>query len=362
MTKNIRVRLRTLPDRSYLVTVREGIVRDLPGLIASRWKRKSVFIITDSNVKRLYGNAMLRSLTGHGVEAWLLDFPPGERSKNAGVVFSLHSALLLQGIRRDSLIVALGGGVVGDVAGYVAATVLRGVRYIQVPTTLLAQVDSSIGGKVGVDHPVGKNLIGAFHQPSAVYIDPRVLSTLPAAEFRNGLAEMVKIGAALDRKFFAMLERSAGRVSRRRPRVMLPLISHAVRLKQSVVEKDEFESDLRKTLNLGHTIGHAVEAAENYSIRHGAAVSIGLAAEACIAAGMGLLKEEEMGRLVRLLRSLGLPTKFPPLRNPAKFLEALSADKKSVGASPRFVLLKSIGTSIIGVDVPSPFLLELIGR
>ena len=212
MRHSISVKLNRTTDRSYTITVERGLLSSVPALLFRMFGRTGYYIITDSTVARIYGRALLRACADCDLNTLLLDFPAGEPSKNADVAGALQTRLLQHGIRRESVVVALGGGVVGDVAGFVAATVLRGVRYIQVPTTLLAQVDSSVGGKVGIDHPSGKNLIGAFHQPSAVFIDPDVLRTLPKAEFRNGLAEMVKIAAALDKEYFAKLERAAGRI------------------------------------------------------------------------------------------------------------------------------------------------------
>jgi 3-dehydroquinate synthase len=227
---------------------------------------------------------------------------------------------------------------------------------------LLAQVDSSVGGKVGIDHPLGKNLIGAFHRPAAVFIDPSMLRTLPTAEFKNGLAEIVKIAAALDRKLFEKLERNSSRITREGGRLLSTLIAESVCLKVAVVEKDEFESGIRKILNLGHTIGHAIEAAEDYGCKHGETVAIGLAAESKIAVEMGLLTAGNYSRLLNLLRSLRLPTKLPRIKSASRFLAALAADKKSEGSTTGFVLLKGIGHSVIGIDVPTPFIVELMRR
>jgi 3-dehydroquinate synthase len=260
--------------------------------------------------------------------------------------------MLLHNVRRDSMLLALGGGVVGDVAGFVAATVLRGISYIQVPTTLLAQVDSSVGGKVGVDHPVGKNLIGAFHQPAAVYIDPHVLGTLPSGEFRNGLAEVVKIAAALDATFFRHLEKKRNRIARRHLETLTEIIALSVGLKAAVVQEDEFESGLRKTLNVGHSIGHAIEASTHFKVKHGAAVAMGMAAESRMAAEMGLLSRRDLHRVLGLMRALSLPTEVPRIKNKAGFLAALSADKKADARGVKFVLLTGIGRSAIGVQVP----------
>jgi len=355
----IILRLNAAPSRSYPIRIEPGLFAELPRIIERGWGDREVFIITDSTVRTLYGKLLVQAISEKHMKAHLIAFPPGEKSKNAKVILSLQTRLLQNGIRRDSLIVALGGGVVGDVAGFVAATVLRGVDYLQVPTTLLAQVDSCVGGKVGIDHPLGKNLIGAFHQPVGVYIDPQILRTLPVTEFRNGLAEMVKVAAALDGKLFRDIERNSARITKENVRLLSGLIAQSVSLKAAVVAKDEFDSDVRKTLNLGHTLGHAIEAASNYTITHGAAVAIGLAAESKIAMRMGLLKERDYRRLIKVLRALKLRTTFPRIRNISKFFTALAADKKSEGGTGKFVLLKSIGHTVIGADVPTPFISEL---
>ena len=360
MNQNIPVRLGALSDRSYRITVAPGVLDDVPAILHRRYAGRNIFLITDETVAKLYGRRMLSAFHAAGANAALLDIPPGEQSKSAAKVYALHSQLLGQRIKRDSVIIALGGGVVGDLAGFVAATILRGVTCIQIPTTLLAQVDSSVGGKVGIDHPLGKNLIGAFHQPAAVYIDPTVLRTLPVAEFRNGLAEMVKIAAALDTKLFADLERIGSRLRRTSTTILTRLIARSVGLKASVVRRDEFESGLRKTLNLGHTIGHAIEAASAYRIKHGAAVAMGMAAEARIASELGILAEADYSRLIGLLSTLGLPVRVPRLPQPEKLLPALDADKKGGSRGARFVLLKKIGQSVIDVDVPTPFIREVL--
>lgn len=360
MKRTVHVAVGTLAERSYDVVIQPGLLKSLPELIARNVGGRRVFVITDWNVQRLYTRRFFRRLNAAGVNACLLDVPAGEHSKNAKITLALQTQLLRLGIRRDSLVIAVGGGVVGDLAGFVAATVLRGVSYIQVPTTLLAQVDSSVGGKVGINHPFGKNLVGAFHQPFGVYIDPEVLRTLPVAEFRNGLAEVVKIAAALDRKLFDWLERSSKRIRKENVALIADMIAHAVALKAAVIEKDEFESGLRKALNAGHTIGHALEAASNYTIDHGAAVAMGLAAESRIALNMGALSQKEYARLMKLLQDLGLPTKSPRIKSRAKFFEALSLDKKSENATTKFSLLKGIGHAIIGVEVPTPFIKEII--
>jgi 3-dehydroquinate synthase len=274
----------------------------------------------------------------------------------------LQSKLLDERVNRDSLVVALGGGVIGDLAGFVAATVLRGIQYVQVPTTLLAQVDSSVGGKVGVDHRLGKNMIGAFHQPSAVFIDPVLLRTLPDVEYRNGIAEIVKIAAGLDRSFFSFLERNVSLINVRDVRVVSILIARAVGLKAAVVARDEFEQGLRKVLNLGHTIGHALEAATGYSMKHGLGVSMGVATEAKLAVRLGMMKEQECVRLTTLLSNLGLPVRIPRGVNAKKFATALAHDKKSDSLGTTFVLPTRIGKCVIGARVPRSVLRDVMGN
>lgn len=358
----IPVHLSHTHDRSYEVIVSAGILSRLPGMIARRWPERKFFVIADSRVGKLYGRDFQHGLTAAGVDSSVLLFKQGEQSKNAGTAYHLQTQLLRSGVKRDSLVIALGGGVTGDLAGYVAATVLRGIGFIQVPTTLLAQVDSSVGGKVGIDHPVGKNLIGAFHQPRAVFIDPTVLATLPEEEFRNGLAEIAKIAIALDAAFFRRIERIAPRLRKKDIRQLSWLIARAVGLKAAVVEKDEREAGLRKVLNLGHTIGHAVEASSGYTVKHGEAVAIGMVAESEMAVRLGLMPERDRARLMKTLRALKLPTNMPRIQKPGHFLEALAADKKSRAGGLQFVLPSQIGSSALNVSVPGEFIKELVRR
>ncbi len=338
------------------------MLNDVPRLLKPAWQGKSIFVISDSRVSSIYGAGLIRGFKREGMEAKLFEIPAGEASKREGVVHALYDKLLAGGVRRDSLIVALGGGVVGDIAGFVAATILRGICYVQVPTSLLAQVDSSVGGKVGIDHRTGKNLIGAFHQPSAVYADPRVLGTLPDIEFRNGLAEVVKIAAALDASLFDRIERDAATILQKSPGVLARIVSEAAGLKASVVENDEFEAGLRKSLNVGHTIGHALEAVSGYTMKHGMAVAAGTVLESQIAVEMGVLDRASFDRLIHLFGSLRLPTTSPKVGKQKKFFSALSLDKKSEGTRPRFVLLNAIGSCVVGVDVPVDLIRRVISR
>jgi 3-dehydroquinate synthase len=349
---HIRVDLREERDRSYSIDIRPGLLVGLPRVLGEIAGASRIFVITDSTVARLYGRTLMKRLAGAGMDAVMLEVPPGEQTKNSKTLLALQTRLLSEGVSRTSLVVALGGGVIGDLAGFVAATVLRGIRFVQVPTTLLAQVDSSVGGKVGIDHPAGKNLLGAFHQPVAVYIDPLALRTLPAAEFRNGMAEVVKIAASLDAQFFGRLERQAPHLTRTSTRELTEIISAAVGLKAAVVSKDETEAGLRKILNLGHTLGHAYEAASEFTLKHGYAVSVGMAAEARLAEMLGILGPKDHRRLIGLLSALSLPTRSPKVRRRDIFETALALDKKGVDGDPRFVLLRAIGSAAIGVRIP----------
>ncbi|HEX7574283.1 MAG TPA: 3-dehydroquinate synthase [Bacteroidota bacterium] len=357
----IRVRLEALRDRSYTVEIRPGILAEVPLLLSRSEGKTRMFVITDSNVIRHYGSEFNSRLAAAGCEVTLLEVPAGERSKSSRTVNALYTRLFREGIRRDSLVIALGGGVIGDLAGYLAATVLRGVRLVQIPTTLLAQVDSSVGGKVGIDHPAGKNLIGAFHQPSVVYIDPEALLTLPADEFRNGIAEVAKIAAAMDAPFFANIERNASRIRRENTALNAKIVETAVALKASVVEKDERETGLRRVLNLGHTIGHALESSGGFALKHGQAVAIGMAAEAHISRELGLLAPPDCLRLTGLLEALGLPVDPPRGINDRAFMSAIALDKKSDTTGTRFVLLRRIGECDPGVPVPADLIRKTMG-
>ncbi len=360
MEHSVVVRLLRGRPRPYTIRIAAGLLDALPERIAAEYPGRNTWVITDGTVARLHGRRLLRNLVLAGVDAALVEIPPGEEAKSAAVAAAVHTQLLTHGVDRASVIIACGGGVVGDLAGFIAATLLRGIDWIQVPTTLLAQVDSSVGGKVGVNHPLGKNLIGAFHQPSAVFVDPAVLASLPPAELRNGFAEIIKIAAAIDPVLFRRLERRSSPWSCNIEE-MVPLIARAVGLKAAVVARDEREASLRKVLNLGHTIGHAIEAASAYRIRHGEAVAIGLAAEGRIAHHMGLLAARDLERLTRVLRSAALPTRLPRRVSNARIARALLLDKKSEGGRPRFVLLRRIGETVLGADVPPDVLRAVLG-
>ncbi len=336
MGRDLRIRVKG--KNSYTVVFARGvseIARDIKRLADSS------FVITDKNVGSHYG----RHFSGFP----LVIVPPGESSKSRRMKERIEDRLLSLKISRESLIIALGGGMVGDLAGFVAATILRGVPYVQVPTSLLAQVDSSIGGKVGVDHPLGKNLIGAFHQPSKVYVCLKTLGTLPEREFRSGLAEVIKYAAILDARLFTILERSSGEILARKTGVLGRVVRRCLELKREIVEKDERETGLRRILNFGHTIGHAVELRSGYRLLHGEAVAIGMAAESRISASCGMLRAVDSFRVEKLLTLYGLPTEMN--KNVGEILRATSRDKKAIGGTVRYTLLKGIGRGVPGVPL-----------
>jgi 3-dehydroquinate synthase len=303
-----------------------------------------VALVTSPTVASLYGQKVMDSLRSSGFEVHVLEMPDGEQHKNLGTVNSLYDAMLDLGVERSDTVVALGGGVVGDTAGFVAATYMRGLSLVQVPTTLLAQVDASIGGKVAVDHPRAKNIIGAFHQPKMVISDPHALETLPPEEFRCGLAEVVKAGMIRSPRLFAHLERTGAEP-------LAAIVAQAIGVKVEVVVADPYEHDLRAVLNFGHTIGHGIEAVSNYALRHGDAVSVGMVAATRIASDMGLCPHSLADRLGRLLRSFGLPVAMPGL-SPDAVWQAMAADKKRRDGRLRFVLPRAIGDVVITDQVP----------
>ncbi|MBI3766041.1 MAG: 3-dehydroquinate synthase [Ignavibacteriales bacterium] len=279
----------------------------------------------------------------------LLTVPAGERSKSRRSKELLENNLLALGANRDSLIVALGGGMVGDLAGFVAATLLRGIPYIQIPTTLLAQVDSSIGGKVAIDHPLGKNLIGAFYQPQKVYIDIGALKTLPDREFSNGLAEVIKYAAILDSELFDELEQKQSKILSRDEKSLLNIIKRCCELKKSVVEEDEKETDYRRILNFGHTIGHAIERLSKYRIPHGQAVAIGMVAESTMSSHLGILPARHAERITSLLKMYNLPTEIPSTIKLEAIMRATLQDKKVHRGMTHYTLLERIGRARVGV-------------
>ncbi len=326
----------TLVPDSYEIIIGIGL-REAIDEIRSRFSGTKVFVVTDSNVMKYYGSLFQK-------KQWITTvIRAGERSKCRRSKEIIEDQLLSNNAARDSIIVALGGGMIGDLAGFTAATFMRGIPYIHIPTTLLSQVDSSIGGKVAINHPLGKNLIGAFHHPAKVYIDINTLQTLPDREFQQGIAEVIKYAAILDGRLFNYLEDHYNQVISREEKALLYIIHRCIKLKKYVVEKDERESNFRRVLNFGHTIGHALELYLHYKLSHGQAVAIGMAVEARLSHKCGLLDNKDLERLKGLISLYHLPTAIPPEIDIARLLALTSLDKKSYRNSIRYTLLEAIG-------------------
>jgi 3-dehydroquinate synthase len=341
-----------LGSRSYRIEIGTGNLAEL-GSKVSQWCRLShAAVITDANVEKPHATAAAESLASAGATVDILTVPPGESSKSIDSADTLWNQLLGAGADRKTVVVAVGGGVVGDLAGFVAATFARGVPLVQVPTTLLAQVDSSVGGKVGVNLAKAKNMVGAFWQPAGVLIDTGVLATLPEREFRSGLAEVVKYGVILDAEFFAYLEAHAAELAARDPAVLEHVITRSCRLKADVVEGDEREeSGLRAVLNYGHTYCHALESVTGYgTYLHGEAVSIGMLCASRLAEQLGRVDRPFTQRQRNLLEKLGLPVDFPAVDADA-ILAAMSHDKKVEHGRLRFVLPSRMGNVELVADV-----------
>jgi 3-dehydroquinate synthase len=343
-----------LGARSYSVVVEAGALAKLGDHLRPLGLGSRAALVSDPSIRKLYGEMAAESLRTAGLVVSEIDVPEGEAAKSLAVAERCWEALLAAGLDRSSTVLALGGGGVGDVAGFVAATYMRGMNLVQVPTTVLAQVDASIGGKTAIDHPRAKNLIGAFHQPRLVVVDPSVARTLSEREFRSGLAEVVKHGVVLDRAHFEDVEKNVPAVLARDLGVLERLITDSCRLKVSVIERDPDEkSELRFALNYGHTIGHALEAATGYARwRHGEAVALGIVAEARLARRLGVASDETVTRQERLLSSLGLPTRLPSLDSDA-VLTAIGRDKKARNGRIPFVLAPTVGTFRLVYDVPA---------
>lgn len=333
--------------RTYDVRIAQGVSRHLDDVLDAADLPSRRFVISSPHVWRLHGESILEGLTAE--EPILL--PDGERFKNLQTVARAYEALLRVEADRACAIVAVGGGVIGDMAGFVAATYLRGVPVAHVPTTLLAQVDSSIGGKVGVNHAIGKNLIGAFHAPTAVAIDPAVLATLARREFRAGLYEVVKYGVIADAALFETLERDLDKLFGRNAAVLVPVIAASCRIKAAIVEADEREHHVRRLLNFGHTVGHALEAVTKYRrFRHGEAVAYGMLAAATLGVTRGATPQEVRDRLQQLIVQMGpLPSVADLTTDQA--LDTMRHDKKIVSGRLKFVIARSIGTAEVIDDV-----------
>ena len=351
--RKVRVRL---GSNSYEIQIGSGLLAQTGQQLKGIGFGDKLVIVTDPTVKSLYGNILKQSLTSEGFKVAILQVPEGEEQKSLETAGRLYDELSKFYAERTTPILALGGGVIGDVAGFVAATYLRGVPLIQIPTTLLAQVDSSIGGKVAVNYGRLKNKIGAFYQPRLVISDINILKTLTSGELSDGLAEAIKYGVIWDEDFFAYFERNIDQVKSLDGRALEAVVFRSAKIKAEVVEKDERDLGLRNILNYGHTIGHAIESVSDFKVQHGEAVAIGMLVEARISNKLGILDKNEVIRLRSLIARANLPTEIQNLEV-EKIIQAMKHDKKILKGKIRFILPKSIGNVFI-TDEVSPSLVE----
>jgi 3-dehydroquinate synthase len=340
-TQNVRVEL---ADRSYDIQIGTGNLDQVGPMVTERIQASHAVAITDENVRQPHADKVAESLADVDIDVDLVVVAPGEQTKSIDMANSLWQGMLEMGANRTSIIVAIGGGVIGDLAGFVAATFARGLRFFQVPTTLLAQVDSSVGGKVGINLPAAKNMVGSFLQPRGVLIDTETLQTLPQREYRAGLGEVVKYGVILDAVLFEYLEAHVEGLLNLEPEVIRHVVARCCRLKAEVVNQDELElSGLRAILNYGHTFAHAYEALTGYGeLLHGEAVAIGMMTASRLAERLGRIDGELTARQQSLLEKLGLPV-APPELDPEKILETMMHDKKVAHGRLRFVLPDRLG-------------------
>ncbi len=337
-----------LGPAAHDVYIGPGLLQQLGSLaLASGIKTGRAALVTDANVAKLYARAASDAIESAGFQVTLLEIPAGEDSKSLETLGEIYDRLTAAQLDRSSAVFALGGGVVGDVAGFAAATYLRGLPLVQVPTTLVAQVDSALGGKTAINHRAAKNLIGAFYQPRLIVVDIAMLSSLPKREFREGLGEVIKYGAIMDAPFVAWLEQSMAAILTREPAAITTMVERSLHHKAFVVANDEREGGLRKILNFGHTLGHALEASAGYgSYLHGEAVAIGMVAAARLSECYAGLSSDDAVRLATLIDAAGLPTQMPEGWRDESFLRALRLDKKRTEDAIEFVLLDRLGHAL----------------
>jgi 3-dehydroquinate synthase len=356
--KKVRVHL----DRnSYDIQIGAGLLGKVHAILREIGFNDKLVIITDNKVKALYGNKLKQDMNANGFKADILDIPEGEEQKSLETAGRLYYELTNLYAERNTPVLALGGGVIGDLAGFVAATFMRGVPLVQIPTTLLSQGDSSIGGKVAVNHGQLKNKIGTFYHPKLTITDINILRTLSAREISNGLAEIIKNGAILDDDFFSYIENNIEKIRNLDEQVIVQLVTRSAEIKAGIVEKDELDLGLRNVLNNGHTIGHAIEAVSGLRVWHGEAVAIGMIVEAKIANKIGMLEKSEVDRLKDLITKAGLPTELPDYKI-EDMMQAIKHDKKVLQGKLRFALLKSIGEVYLTDEVDSSLVEKVLAE
>ena len=332
--------------KKYKISIGRNLLRKLPQLL-KKFQYSKYVIVTDTRVRRLYGETIRSELKKAGIGCELISFAAGEESKKLKTVETLLNKMLALGCDRRTCIIALGGGVTGDIAGFLASVYMRGIDFIELPTTLLAMADSSIGGKTGVNTISGKNLIGTFHQPIAVIIDIETLNTLPDDEFKNGYAEIIKMAAIRNKSFFKFLEKRNGKILARDMKKLKKLITTSVRIKADIVSRDTKEAGLRMILNYGHTYGHAIEKALKYRMHHGYAVAIGMCIINQMAVKQKLMKKKHADRIENLLKKTGLPTTMPAKLNKNILNQLIKSDKKRENSVQNIVIVPKLGTAAI---------------
>ncbi len=348
-----------LGERAYPIHIGGGLLTQ-PGLILPHLKSSQAVVVTNTTVGPLYLERVHGLLSQNGIKVLPIVLPDGEAYKNSASLQQIYDALLSHRMERKATLIALGGGVIGDLTGFAAATYLRGVPFVQIPTTLLAQVDSSVGGKTGINHPLGKNMIGAFYQPQVVLGDTDTLNTLPDRELSAGLAEIIKYGLIRDLPFLSWLETNMDKLLARDPAALAYAIHRSCLNKAEVVAADEHESGNRALLNLGHTFGHAIENGMGYGVwLHGEAVGTGMIMAAELSQRLGWLSAADVARAKTLILKARLPAVAPDLGFD-KYLDLMGLDKKVEGGKIRFVLLKALGDAVVSADVPQALLKETI--
>lgn len=353
----------SLKERSYEIFIGTECIEGVSSYVKELSPSGTVTIVTNTTVFGLYGEKLQDALRAQDLKVHTVVIPDGEQYKDYFWAYHILTEMLQAGLDRGSSLVALGGGVVGDIGAFCASLYMRGIALVQVPTTLLSQVDSSVGGKTGVNHPLGKNMIGTFYQPKLVWIDVSTLKTLPRREFLAGVAEVLKYGVILDREFFEFLEGSRKDILNLEPEVLQKVVKRCCELKAEVVSRDETETGLRAILNYGHTIGHAIETLTNYRLYlHGEAVAIGMVAEAMISESLGFLSSTERERIAKTTRDYGLPVSVKENLEVSAMVQAMARDKKARKGSLTFVLPEEIGRVRIERDVPEEAVIKAIGK
>ena len=359
MNRLLNTLILDLGNKSYPIHIGPGLLEDSE-LLSKYLKKCRPAIITDANVAELYLDKLRQCIKKS--QAVEIIIPAGEEQKNLATLETICTKLLENLITRHDMIIALGGGVVGDLAGFTAASYQRGIQFIQVPTTLLAQVDSSVGGKTGVNHPLGKNMIGAFHQPHAVITDLETLHTLPARQISAGIAEIIKYGLITDADFFGWLQDNIDALKNLEPAVLTYAIRRSCEIKSEIVAQDEYETgNHRVLLNFGHTFGHAIETITRYETwLHGEAIGCGMVLAARLSAECNLITASDVEQITQLIKQAGLPIQMPEDLDPEQLIHLMKKDKKNIAGKQRFVLLKKIGTAYVDEDIPVETLRRLL--